>query len=178
MRVSRPFRPLSVAVRECRRKSRTLDAIDAERRTLRTRREGRAKAAAVMGRCRADGRSQMRREIEQSDTQVEAECLRGQLKPCGRHEKDVCADAVVVLMRMIAGTVLMVRLITGWQLFLLVVANVMVVVFVTVNVAVGTRNTKSLPCHRRVIVVAGVSTRTHAAAAGKLLDGEGHEHHE
>ena len=119
----------------------------------------------------------MRREIEPSETQAEVESLRRHLKPRGRHEKDVCTDADMVLMRMIAGTALMVRLITGGQLVMLVMANVMVVVFVTVNVAVGVRNTKSLPCHRRMIVVAGVSTRTHATA-GKLLDGEGHEHHE
>ena len=130
-----------------------------------------------MGRCRADGHPQLLREIKRSETQAEVESLRRQLKPRGRHEKDVCTDADMVLMRMIAGTALMVRLITGRQLFLIVMANAMVVIFVTVNVAVLTRNTKSLPCHRRMIVVAGVSARTHAAA-GKLLDGESHEHHE
>ena len=76
---------------------------------------------------------------------------------------------------MIAGTALMISLISRGQL---VLAGIVVVTFAIVNVAVRTRNTKSLPCNWRMIVIAGVSTRTHAATAGKLLDGEGHEHHE
>ncbi len=72
----------------------------------------------------------------------------------------------------------MVSLISRGQLVLLAMTGIVVVVFVTVNVAVRTRQTKRLLCHRRMIVVARVSTRTHAATAGKLLDGEGHEHHE
>ena len=89
----------------------------------------------------------MRREIEQSETQAEAESLRRQLKPRGRHEKDVCTDADMVLMRMIAGAALAVSLNTGGQLVMLVMAGVVVMVFVTVNMAVRVRKTKSLPCH-------------------------------
>ncbi len=49
----------------------------------------------------------MLREIERSKTQAEAERLLGQLKPRGRHEKDVRANADVVLVGMIAGAALM-----------------------------------------------------------------------
>ena len=89
----------------------------------------------------------------------------------------MCADTDVVLVRMVAGTALVASLINSRQLVMLVMAEVVIVVFVTVNMAVRVRQTKSLPCHRRMIVVARVSTRAHAAA-GKLLNGKGHEHHE
>ena len=58
-----------------------------------------------------------------------------------------------------------------------IASMMMMVVFVAVSVAVRVRKTKSLPCNRRRILVARVSTRTHATA-GKLLDSEGREHHE
>ena len=92
-----------------------------------------------MGRCRADGHPQLLREIKRSETQAEVESLRRQLKPRGRHEKDVCTDADMVLMRMIAGTALMVSLISRGQLVLLAMTGIVVVVFVAVNVAVRTR---------------------------------------
>ena len=92
-----------------------------------------------MGRCGADGCSQIQRVIDRSEVQAMVEQGRRQLEPRGRHKKNVCANADVVLVRMIAGTALMVSLISRGQLVLLAMTGIVVVVFVAVNVAVRTR---------------------------------------
>ena len=89
----------------------------------------------------------MQREIEWSETQAEIESLRRQLEPRGRHEKYACANAEVMLMRMITGAALVVSLITSRQLVLLVMAGVGIVVFVALSVAMRTRKNKRFPCH-------------------------------
>ena len=112
----------------------------------------------------------MNRAIQRSKTEIVVHDRRRHLGARSRQEENMCPDAVVMLMRMVAGAALVVRVVGLKRRQVLVTAFVCVVIVVVVL-------DRTDRFGDGIIVVARVRRRS-GATAHQVLSSERNEHHQ
>ncbi|MEK6262924.1 MAG: hypothetical protein AABP62_30360 [Planctomycetota bacterium] len=125
----------------------------------------------------ADSHGQLVQDIRAGIRKTVAHVLFWQLGPWSRDKKEVSADADMVLVRAITGTIPVVCVLGITIRVVIAINRAVVVSVVTMRMSVFVSVNACLPRIDRVVVVRRVRCHT-TTAAGKVLCGEGNEHHD
>ena len=160
-----------------------LDAIDAERRTLRTGRKWRTIVNAVMTERGTHSHRQRVQDIRVGKRKAVAQILFWHLGTGSRDKKDMCADADMMLVRAITRATPVVRLLRITMRVVIAVEQTVVVVVTMPVIVVTMRMSVFVSVNTRLsgigrMVVATRVRRRLGATAHEVLSNERDEHHQ